>query len=50
MITDSTLGRGYWLIESGWVLTNPGDVTQVGLRAKAELEKQLSGHPPDPQH
>ena len=39
VITSSALARGYWLIEGNWVLMNPGDVTQVGLRAKDEFER-----------
>ena len=41
VITDSALARGYWLIEGKWVLMNPGDVTQVGMRSKEEFEKQF---------
>jgi hypothetical protein len=49
IITDSSIARGYWLIEGKWVLMWPGCVTQTGLRTKEELEKWFPDLPPYPE-
>ena len=51
MITNPTLGLGYWLIKNKWVRLHSADVVhEVRLLSQKEFEEWFTNLPPHPGH